>query len=213
MTNKLTLTFDNGPDPEVTPRVLEILARQNVKAHFFVLGKFIAQSWGRALVEREHAEGHVVSNHSYTHETPLGDDGPDAVAREIAATQQLLEPITGARRFRPFGGGGALGPHLLSPAAAEYLRAEQFTCMLWNCVPRDWVEPHAWAPRALAALHELEHEVLVVHDIANASLAALEQFIIDARSLGADFTLELPASCLPIVDGKPTKYLAAIVRQ
>ncbi len=210
---KLTLSFDNGPDPEITPHVLDVLARREVRAHFYVLGKQIARTDGRRIVERAHAEGHVIGNHSYSHEVPLGDDPrPDAVAREIVATQALLDAMApGARRFRPFGG-GVIGPALLSRAAVAHLRAEGYTCVLWNAVPRDWVEPAAWAARALAALDETPHTVLVLHDLPGACLAALDGFVAAARDHGAELVLELPASCTPIVDGHPVIDLAPLVR-
>lgn len=201
---KVTLSFDNGPDPAVTPYVLDVLARRGVLAHFFVLGKHVATEAGRALVERELEEGHLVGNHSYTHEVPLGDDPrPDAVEREIAATQALLDPLVpGGRRFRPFGGGGVIGPHLLSPRAVEHLRAEAYTCVLWNAVPRDWEDPVGWAARALADLPARDHTVLVLHDIPGACLAALDGFLGEVLARGGVFTLDVPPSCTPIVDGR-----------
>jgi peptidoglycan-N-acetylglucosamine deacetylase len=210
----VTLTFDNGPDREVTPRVLDVLDRRGVRAHFFVLGKHVATPAGAELVARAHAAGHLIGNHSYHHALPLGDDlGEDAVAREIVATQALLEPLVpGARRFRPFGGGGAIGPHLLSPRAVAHLCAEGFTCVLWNAVPRDWAEPDVWAARALAGLAACDHTVLVLHDLPGACVGALDDFIAAARDRGATFGLELPAACTPIVDGRPGPGLAGLVR-
>jgi peptidoglycan/xylan/chitin deacetylase (PgdA/CDA1 family) len=211
---RLTLTFDNGPHPEVTPRVLDVLRARNLKAHFFVLGKFLTDEATRSLVVRAHDEGHVVSNHSFTHEIPLGNDPRvDAVQLEIAATQTLLDPITnGARRFRPFGGGGVLGPHLLSRRAVDYLVAQQYSCLLWNSVPRDWIDPKGWVDVALADCARLDHTVLVLHDIANAALEGLERFLDDPSTQGHDVTTDFPESCLPIVDGKIRIDLDALVR-
>src|SRR5262245_31850443 len=151
---RVTLSFDNGPDPTVTPAVLDLLRRHGVTAQFFVLGKHVAEPAGRALVERARDEGHAIGNHSFSHAVPLGiDPRPDAVEREIAATEALLDPlldpllrplVPGARRFRPFGHGGVLGPHLLSQRAVDYLVAHRYSCVLWNSVPRDWIEPDAW---------------------------------------------------------------------
>lgn len=212
---KATLTFDNGPEPAVTGPVLEVLARHGVKAHFFVLGKHLATPAGRAMTERTIREGHLVGNHSYSHETPLGDDPrPDAVEREIVATQALLDPINpGPRRFRPFGGGGVLGPHLLSRKAADHLQAAAFTCVTWNSVPRDWVDQQGWVKTALDDLQTREHTVVVLHDVANACLEGLDDFLIRASALGARFVLDLPADCLPIVAGRPATSLAALTRE
>lgn len=216
---KLTLSFDNGPDPDVTPRVLDVLARHGVRGHFFVLGKQLADATHRALVERAHREGHLVGNHSFSHAVPLGDDPrPDAVEREIAATQALLDPLVdprgrGARRFRPFGGGGALGPHLLSARAVEHLCAEGYTCVLWNSVPRDWLDPAGWVDTALADLSARPHTVVVLHDIPGACLAGLHGFLTAARDRGADFVVELPPSCVPIDEGRVVGDLAPLVRR
>lgn len=215
---KLTLSFDNGPDADVTPRVLDTLRARGLLAHFFVLGKHLETKAGRGLVERALVEGHLVGNHSYSHEVPLGDDPrPDAVAREIAATQALLDPLLAgdrtARRFRPFGGGGVVGPHLLSPGAAAHLLAGGYTCVLWNAVPGDWVDREGWPSRALASLDAQEHTVLVLHDIAGACLDALDGFLSAALGRGAQITLDLPPGCLPIVEGRATADLAPLVRK
>jgi peptidoglycan/xylan/chitin deacetylase (PgdA/CDA1 family) len=154
-----------------------------------------------------------VGNHSYTHAVPLGDDPrADAVEQEIVATQVLLDAIVpGARRFRPFGGGGVIGPHLLSTRAVEHLRAEAYTCVLWNAVPRDWEDPEGWATRALEVLEARAHAVLVLHDIPGACLAALDRFLGEARARGAAFGVDVPRSCTPIVGGEVTAELAPLV--
>lgn len=216
---RYTLTFDNGPDPEVTPRVLDVLARLGVAAHFYVLGKHIATPAGADCASRALSEGHVLGNHSYTHETPLGDDRrANAVEAEIVPTQALLDPLLaryhslrGGPLFRPFGGGGKLGPHLLSPAARDHLLAHRYTCVLWTSVPRDWEDATGWPDRALADIEAQDHAVVVLHDIANASLAQLDRFLGDAAERSFEATLELPATVLPIVDGVANARLASIV--
>ena len=200
---RVTLTFDNGPDPDVTPQVLDLLRARSLHAWFFVLGKHVATPWGRALVARTHAEGHRVGNHSYTHEVPLGLDArPDALAREVIATEALLDEVApGPRFFRPFGGGGALGPHLLRPDVLRHLLDHGYTCALWNSVPRDWEDPIGWPARALDDCARTPHTVLVLHDIAGACLDGLARYLDGAAALGATFTLALPDACAPIVDG------------
>lgn len=201
---RATLSFDNGPDPDVTPAVLDVLRRHAVTAHFFVLGKNIADAAGRRLVARALEEGHHVGNHSFSHETPLGEDPrPDAVEAEIVATERLLAPLVASpRRFRPFGGGGIVGRHLLSRAAADYLLDHGYTCVLWNSVPRDWVDPGGWPGRALADCGAQPHAVVVLHDIPNACLAGLEAFIEGARAAGIELVDDLPLACTPILDGR-----------
>ncbi|HEX4418696.1 MAG TPA: polysaccharide deacetylase family protein [Kofleriaceae bacterium] len=222
---RVTLTFDNGPDPEVTPRVLEILARRGITAQFYVLGKWLTDPARRRCVVEARDAGHLIGNHSFSHDVPLGEDPrPDAVAREIAATEALLAPLVpGPRRFRPFGGGGAIGPHLLSRAAVDYLIAHSYTCVLWNSVPRDWADPDGWVARALAdctddashtgdpAVTAPTHTVIVLHDLPGASLAGLDDFLGTLLDRGAELTAELPESCTPIVDGHVVTTLDGLV--
>jgi len=70
----VALSFDNGPDPAVTPMVLEVLARREVKASFFVLGKNLASAEKMKLAQRAAAEGHRIGQSFVTHRIPLGED-------------------------------------------------------------------------------------------------------------------------------------------
>jgi peptidoglycan/xylan/chitin deacetylase (PgdA/CDA1 family) len=204
----LTLTFDNGPDPEATPQVLEVLRERRVTAWFFVLGKHVATEQGRQLVERTIAEGHLIGNHSYTHARPLGEDNSEeAVQAEIVATAELLEPLLraqpdGERWFRPFGGGGEIGPHLLSCYAAKYLSEMRYTCVLWSSVPRDWEDAEGWPERAIADCDAQQHTVMVLHDVSNACAARLGRFLDLVRNRGIQLTTVLPRWCTPIAAGE-----------
>ncbi len=208
------LTFDNGPHPEVTPRVLDVLDRHGVTATFFVLGRQLAAPGGMDLARRIRDAGHRLGNHSWSHETPLGDDpGPAAVARELTATQDLLDRVWhGPAWFRPFGGGGVLGPHLLSPNAVDWLVARRATCVLWNAVPGDWLDADAWPAKALAQLAENAHTVIVLHDVLPGAMAHLDRFLGEVEAAGHRFTDGLPADCVPIRGGVPGPGLAAFVR-
>lgn len=209
----LTLSFDNGPDPHVTPRVLDILASHAVTAHFFVLGKNLVSDEGRRLVERARDEGHLVGNHSFTHAVPLGEDvRPEAVEAEIAATDALLSPLVPPpKRFRPFGGGGKLGPHLLNQRAVDHLRTHRYSCVLWNSVPGDWMDPQGWPERALEDCTTRPHTLMVLHDIPDACLEGLDGFLREAKALGLHFTTECPRACVPIDEGRIVGDLTGLV--
>jgi peptidoglycan/xylan/chitin deacetylase (PgdA/CDA1 family) len=129
---RVTLTFDNGPHAEITPSVLEVLARHGVKASFFIIGEKLRKPELRSQAERAHDAGHWIGNHSMTHTIPLGEDRrPDAPEREIEAAQNLLGQLSHRDRFfRPFGGGGHLDRRLLSRGGRDYLTREGFTCVL-----------------------------------------------------------------------------------
>lgn len=96
--HKIALTFDDGPDPEWTPQILDILKAKHVPGTFFIIGENAEMS--PRLVQREVDEGHDVGNHTFTHPN-LGDSPPGIVALELNATQRLFEALTG-RSMRLF---------------------------------------------------------------------------------------------------------------
>jgi peptidoglycan/xylan/chitin deacetylase (PgdA/CDA1 family) len=208
----VTLSFDNGPDLRVTPAVLDVLARRGIRAAFFVLGRRLEDARARAIAERAADEGHLIGNHSYTHEVPLGEDPrEDAVEREIVATDRMLGRLAGERRlFRPFGRGGKIGRHLLSAAAAEYLTANRYSCILWSSVPEDWIRPDEWAARALADCSTRSNTLVVLHDIVPAAMRHLDEFIGAALDAGHTFAQEFPADCVPIDRGEVRADLSSI---
>jgi peptidoglycan/xylan/chitin deacetylase (PgdA/CDA1 family) len=209
----VTLSFDNGPHPGVTPMVLQTLARYGVAATFFVLGKNIETSEGRAVMAEAHARGHWIGNHTYHHETPLGLV-EDAVAsvQEIERTDALIgdyAPLSPL--FRPYGQGGMLDHRLLSEAAVDHLVKRRATCVTWNAVPRDWVDPYGWVDTALRQIGEQEESLVVLHDTPTGAMVHLERFIEGALSSGAAFRQEFPEDCVLIWEGAPTASLDGYV--
>ena len=97
---KLALTFDDGPDPEWTPAILDILKEKKVPATFFMIGSAMEAHPG--LVQRVLSDGHEIGNHTYTHPN-LADTPAAAVRLELNATQRLFQALTGRsmRLFRP----------------------------------------------------------------------------------------------------------------
>ena len=69
---RLTLTFDNGPTPETTPQVLDVLGERGIRATFFVVGQRLEEPAALALAQRAKAEGHWLGNHTTSHDAPLG---------------------------------------------------------------------------------------------------------------------------------------------
>jgi peptidoglycan/xylan/chitin deacetylase (PgdA/CDA1 family) len=123
------LTFDDGPDPERTPRILDILDAYGARACFFVVGKLAdaAPDLVREIVARDHAIG----NHSYGH--PKARLGPRAYATDVARCQETLARITGEAPalFRPIRGEITVG----STWAARHVGSPQ---VLWSREGGEW---------------------------------------------------------------------------
>lgn len=197
----ITLSFDNGPDPEVTPQVLDCLRRHELKASFFVLGDKLRDR--RRYAERAHAEGHWIGNHTFNHIVPLGLSKCAGFAvDEIVRTEALIGDLTHERHFFRPCGGGQLGRALLNAEAFAHLKRERYTCVLWNAVPEDWAYPEGWVGRALDLCFALDEALLVLHDLPTGAMRQLDRFIGLAQERGAVFRQDYPASCVPLAQGR-----------
>lgn len=208
----LTLSFDNGPEPEATPLVLAALAERGIRATFFVMGRKLAEPGARALAEQAHAAGHWIGNHTWSHGAPLGDrHDPGAAEAEIGRTQALIGGLAHSDRFFRPNAGGRIGPNLLSAEALKLLREGAYTCVLWNAVPRDWDDPDGWVERALAECAARPWSLMVLHDLPNGAMRHLPRFLDEARARGARFRQDFPPACTPIVRGEVVAALDGYV--
>ena len=199
---KVSLTFDNGPDPQVTPLVLDTLAQHDVKATFFLLGKNLAEPARRRLAERAFGEGHHLGNHSYSHSVPFGLlERPADAVHEILATDALLGELRGNERFfRPFGR-AKIGRHLLNQQAWDVLVKNQYTCVLWNHIPPERDKPDSWMDSAVAWCEATPWSVIVLHDLPTGAMRRLGDFLGMLRDRGALFSQDFPDACTPLRRG------------
>ena len=140
--NQIALTFDDGPNPVATPRLLDVLARGNIRASFFLIGNFARRE--PRLTRRIAAEGHLIGNHTLNHRW-LPRLSSVRIQEEIAGCNRILEDLLGTpvRFFRP--PHGARRPAVLRAAAALGLKTT-----MWNLIVEDW-KPQS-AERLLARL-------------------------------------------------------------
>lgn len=97
----VALTFDDGPDPEQTPRLLDVLKKYDVKAAFFCIGKKVDAS--PEIIKRMLAEGHIIGTHTYSHGNWFDMYSPRAMRKEINRASDAVYNVTGSRPllFRP----------------------------------------------------------------------------------------------------------------
>jgi peptidoglycan/xylan/chitin deacetylase (PgdA/CDA1 family) len=199
----LTLTFDNGPHPDATPRVLDVLGRRGIKATFFAVGERLLAPNALASIERAKAEGHWIGNHTFSHSPPLGArPSPTLAEDEIGRTQQLLgSRATEGNLFRPSGGGGNIDHRLLTQSCLDFLVAGKYTCVLWHSVPGD-LKGVDWVENALDQLSQRSWTLMVLHDLPHGGINRLDEFLDRVCSLGYHLRQEFPPDCVPLVKGR-----------
>jgi len=140
---RVTLTFDNGPTPGVTERVLDILRGAQILSTFFVIGRKLDDAAAAGLMKQAHSAGHWIGNQTLSHMVALGDRVELAYAvEEIEGAQQRIGKFAHPEKlFRPYGISGRLGPHLMSRAALDHLLAQNCRTAIWNNLPEDWRDP------------------------------------------------------------------------
>jgi peptidoglycan/xylan/chitin deacetylase (PgdA/CDA1 family) len=155
--NTVALTFDDGPDPATTRRVLDLLESKGARASFFCVGRKAERH--PTLVEEIARRGHRVENHSFSHSNGFCMLPPGAMGRDIDRAQSLLARLAGRRPcyFRAPAG-------LRSPWLDGLLRARGLTLVSWT---RRGLDTIARRPESVTArlLHDLAAgDILVLHD-------------------------------------------------
>jgi peptidoglycan/xylan/chitin deacetylase (PgdA/CDA1 family) len=195
---KLAITFDDGPNPAVTPKLLDLLERYQARATFFVIGRFAREC--PDLVREIVARGHIVGNHTETHPN-LAWRRAAEIQVELRLCYTAIGNILGAgpKWFRPpFG--------LRNPWVASEARALKMQVAMWTLLPGDWRAPSdTWlvgrmqpiAARTEPKLHAPAGtgEILCLHDGDHRrpdgdrahTLAALEHWLPRWRDLGLEF--------------------------
>jgi len=200
---QVTLTFDNGPEPQATPVVLDCLARHGIQSTFFVLGQKVSTPAGLDLALRASRDGHWIGNHTWSHAGRLGEGTREVALEEFERTEAALswlkQPVP---LFRPRGGAGKLGRGLLHPAVVDRLTSGGYTCVLWNSVPGDFRDPDGWMNRALADCQTRSWTLVVLHDLPNGAMRHLDSFLRKLRDDGHELMQDFPPDCTPIVRGK-----------
>jgi peptidoglycan-N-acetylglucosamine deacetylase len=153
----VAITIDDGPDPAVTPQVLDLLDRHSAKATFFCIGELVERhsSLAREIVSR----GHSIENHSQKHLHRFSVLGPAGIAAEISRAQDTIEAVTGVRpRF--FRAPAGLRSPFLEPVLARFgLRLASWTRRGFDTVNPDPTVVLAKLTRGLKS-----GDILLLHD-------------------------------------------------
>lgn len=185
----ISLTFDDGPDPIWTPKILDLLHRHGVPATFFVVGSQVVRH--PEMVERAVREGHEVANHTMTHP----ELEPSTVRGEIGQTDRIISAITGVRTtlFRlPYDGAG---PAPVSrPEVIAEVQRQGYLVSMEDFDTRDWMYGGGTIPRPDRPMElpptTMDNITVLLHDAGGdraETLAYLERLIPWAKGKGYAF--------------------------
>jgi peptidoglycan/xylan/chitin deacetylase (PgdA/CDA1 family) len=168
--NEIALTIDDGPDPEVTPRVLDLLDAANAKATFFCIGQAVTRH--AALVRDMAARGHRIENHSQHHFKRFALLGPRQMRSEIVDAQKSIADVIGQtpRYFRPTAG-------LRNPFLEPILCSLDLRLATWTRRPFDTRCNDADVVLARLTHNLAAGDILLMHD-GNSALTAANQPVI-----------------------------------
>ncbi len=202
---KLAITFDDGPNSAITPKLLDLLDRYNAKATFFLIGRYVREC--PELVKETIARGHLVGNHTETHPN-LFRLTPKEIRIELRLCHDAISNALGSppKWFRPpF---GMRNPWVI-PAAREL----GYRTVMWTLIPGDWhTKPAEWLISRMQPITQHAQQsladgpsssvdgsgtgdILCLHDGAHRqmngdrsrTLAALEHWLPRWRDLGLEF--------------------------
>lgn len=173
---QVALTFDDGPHPEHTQRILDILKKYDVKATFYILAKNV--SGNEAILRREVAEGHELGNHTATHQF-LPDLSIEVLQQEIKDAEALIEKEAQAtvKSMRP-----PYGAYNQAVALAA-----QMPVVNWSVDSQDWLfrNGQAMADHVLTTAHD--GAIILMHDIHKETADGVEAVVAGLKAKGYEF--------------------------
>ncbi|MCC3375624.1 polysaccharide deacetylase family protein [Cohnella sp. REN36] len=185
---EVALTFDDGPDPVYTPKLLDLLKQHGAKATFFVVGSHAEKH--PEVIKRMHDEGHIIGIHNYVHRSNW-IMRPKTVKRQVHRTSDIVKSITGERPkyYRPPWG---------IVNIFDFANKGNLQIVLWTSMFGDWKQRvgadrlyrkmrRKLQPGQVLLLHDCGDTFGADHDAPANTIAALERLLNDGRELGLRF--------------------------
>jgi peptidoglycan/xylan/chitin deacetylase (PgdA/CDA1 family) len=176
----IAMTFDDGPVPANTPRLLDMLKERGIKATFFTVGKNV-QAYPN-IVRRIISEGHEIANHTWTHPW-LSKMSDAAVRSELQRSHEALTAITGIapRMYRPPYGA-------ITARQKQWIMSEfGYPTILWSVDPEDWRTRNAAMTHSRIVAQTKPGAIILVHDIHASSIDAMPSTLDDLLAKGFRF--------------------------
>ncbi|MGL5715658.1 MAG: polysaccharide deacetylase family protein [Paraclostridium sp.] len=182
----IALTFDDGPDEDFSPQILDILKKYDAKATFFVVGQKVG--WNPEIVKQAFEEGHEIGNHTFSH-INVAKKSEYEILTEIEKTQKAIKDVIGKEPtlFRP--------PYrAISKSMFEIIKSKNMKVVLWSDLDaRDWSNPGVH--NIVKVIKEksdngsivLLHDYNTVRNCKSQTIQALEQIIPQMQQQGYKF--------------------------
>jgi peptidoglycan/xylan/chitin deacetylase (PgdA/CDA1 family) len=190
--HEVVLTFDDGPLPPYTSRVLDTLAAECVKATFFLVGR-MALGYPQ-VVRREYNEGHTIAGHSQNHPFTFAKMPVEDAAKEIEDGFASLQTVLGdPKAIAPF---FRIPGLLRQDSVEEYLQAHGYATWSLDFLADDWTHINAKeiTRRALQRIEARGRGILLLHDIQPATALALPTILAELKARGYKIVQVVPAT-------------------
>ena len=168
------LTFDDGPNISVTPKVLDILKEENVKASFFVIGKCVDSH--PEITKRAYDEGHYIANHGYSHNNNLLYKSSDNFLNELAIGNAIGVPNYCSHIFRFPNGFMSPSNKAKKKEAVKLLQNIDFNYIDWNCLNNDSVKKYSSSQLLNNLIKSSQNKdvlVILMHDTKDVSNSSI----------------------------------------
>lgn len=187
----ISLTFDDGPHPEFTPQVLDLLEQFKAKATFFCVGQQIEKH--PEIFKKIVANGHAVGNHTYSHSKSFGFFGMDKVINELQKTNQLVQETVGLQMnlYRP-----AFG--VTNPNIEKAVKKLKMNSIGWNVRSLDTTPRNSEMVLKRITSKISKGDIVLLHDTSEKTILVLERLLLflkekNLQSVTVDQLLELKA--------------------
>ena len=192
----LAMTFDDGPHPSLTPKLLDLLKERNIKCTFFLIGQQVKMY--PDIVRRIIAEGHEIGNHTWTH-CSLTSRSDEQIRNELKKSEEAVHEVAGVR------------PHLMRPpygAVNSRIKDLMFTefgytTIMWSVDPQDWRRPGVAAVTSRLVNGAHPGAIMLSHDIHPPTIQAMPAMFDQLLAQGYQFVtvsqlLNLEKASMPV---------------
>lgn len=176
----LAMTFDDGPHPSLTPKLLDILKQRNIKCTFFLIGEQIKMYPN--IVRRMIAEGHEIANHTFTH-CSLTSRSDEQIRSELKKSEDALYEVAGVRPHLVRPPYGAINQRIKDLMFAEF----GYSTIMWSVDPQDWRRPgvSVVTNRLVSGAHP--GAIMLAHDIHPPTIQAVPAMFDQLLAQGYQF--------------------------